>query len=342
MKILIIRLSSLGDIILTTPLIEAIKKKDPDAKIDYLVKKEFAEILRGNPHLNRIIPFDSKGLDKGLSGLLSKIKDLRKEGYSHIIDIHNTPRSRIISGLIPGTITLRYNKQALKRRLLRWGFKVNTVHTIDAYLGALAPLGPPGIEEGDKCPRIYLEKKEKEKAEQLLKENGLDQAKVLLGINAGAKWPTKMWPKERFIAVTKKTADELGAKVLIFGGPEESELSEDIAVEIGEAALSIAGKTSLKESAALIAKCTLFLSNDSGPMHMATAVGVPVVALFGPTVQAFGFSPKGKSIVIEKELDCRPCSLHGSIQCPKGHFECMNLIDVDTVFEALKTLLVKH
>ena len=128
-------------------------------------------------------------------------------------------------------------------------------------------------------------------------------------------------------------------RALIFGGPDEVELSERVSGGIGIDAFSVAGKTGLRETAALIKRCSVFVTNDSGPMHMATAVGTPVVAIFGPTVRGFGFSPLGKSVVVESELKCRPCTLHGSDRCPKGHFECMKKITADSVFERVKGMV---
>lgn len=340
MKCLIIRLGSLGDIILTTPVIRALKERHPDAVVDFLVKKEYHDLLSANPHLNRVITLDSKGLHKGLTGLLEISKELRVGGYTHLIDLHGNLRSRIISRLLPGSKTLRYDKQALKRRLLLSGFKVATRHTVDAYLAALNPLVECGTRNAE-CgfPKIYISKEEQDRVDLFLSKTGIPGSETIIGISPGAKWQTKRWMEDSFIEVGRRSVKELGAKVIVFGGPDEIELCERVAAGIGKEALSVAGKVGLKETAALINRCKVFVSNDSGPMHIATAVGTPVVAIFGPTVQGFGFSPLGKGVVVEKELECRPCSLHGSNNCPKRHFECMKGIKADEVFEKVKELL---
>lgn len=341
MKFLIIRLSSLGDIVLTTPVIKALKERYPDAVVDFLVKKEYHNLLSVNPHLNRIITLDSNGVHKGLNGLLKISKELRAGGYTHVIDLHGNLRSRIITSFLPGAKTLRYDKQVVKRRLILSGFKVKTRHTVGAYLASLLPLGI-GMQEHLPNPSIYISKDEEDGAKRFLAQAGISEGEVLIGIAPGARWPTKRWIEDGFIEIGRKAVKELGARVLIFGGPDETDLSKRVAAEVGNKALSVAGVAGLKETAALIKRCKVFVSNDSGPMHIATAVGTPVVAIFGPTVQGFGFSPLGESVVVEKELKCRPCSLHGSSTCPKGHFECMKGITVSEVFDKVEGVIQRR
>ncbi|MEK7850973.1 MAG: lipopolysaccharide heptosyltransferase II [Deltaproteobacteria bacterium] len=334
MKILIIRLGFIGDVVLTTPVITALKLSYPDAELDFLVKKGYHELLIGNPHIRRVIPFDGTR-HKGLKGLLEIAGELRKEGYTHVIDLHGNLRSRVISALISGSETLRYDKQAVKRRLLLLGFKVETKHTVDAYLTALNPIGI-NVGAGLKpAPAIYLSEEEEKRAGSLLAKLGISEDSTIIGFNPGARWQTKRWLEDLFIEAGKRAVVELGAKVVVFGGPDEVELSERVSAGIGRDAFSVAGKTGLRGAAALMKRCSVFVTNDSGPMHMATAVGTPVVAIFGPTVRGFGFYPLGKSVVVEKEVKCRPCSLHGSERCPRGHFECMKDVTVDDVMEAI-------
>lgn len=337
MKVLVIRLSSLGDVVLATPVVELLKKHHPDAEVDFLVKREYSELLQGNKNISRIISFDSKGTHKGLKGLLAIVGELKEEGYTYLVDLHGNLRSRIITGLLANSKTLRYKKQVLQRRMLLWGLEPPTIHTVKAYCSSLSSLD---VEiDFIPLPSIRISQEEDDVASGLLRTFEISDGLLLTGLNPGAKWATKRWTEEGFVEVGKKAISELGGKVLLFGGPDEKGLCERIAGSIGEGALSVAGKTGLKEAAALIKRCNVFVTNDSGPMHIATAVGTPVVAIFGPTVQGFGFSPLGKSVVVEKELKCRPCSLHGSERCPKGHFECMKGISVDTVFEKIKEIV---
>lgn len=337
MKVLVIRLSSLGDVVLATTAVEILKSSHPSADVDFLVKKEYSELLEGNENIRRVIPFDSREAHKGITGLFAIVRELKKEGYTHLVDLHGNLRSRIISALLWGSKTYRYDKQVIKRRLLLRGFRPHIKHTVDAYFMALGSLL---VGVGFKpAPTIHLSAGEERRSEEFLHITGISKNAVLLGLNPGAKWPTKRWTEEGFIEIGKRTISELGSKVLVFGGPNEKRLCERIAEGIGEGAFSVAGKTGLKETAALIKRCNVFVTNDSGPMHIATAVGTPVVAIFGPTVRGFGFTPLGKSVVVEKALKCRPCSLHGSDSCPKGHFECMKGIGADMVFKNVKEMV---
>ncbi len=339
MRILFIRLGSLGDVVLTTPAIEAVKKAYPEGNIDYLVKKEYAVLLSGNPHIREVIPFDNSGSHKGIGGIFKMAKSLKERRYTHIIDLHSNLRSRAISALTGKTKTLRYKKQALKRRLILRGFSFRTQHVVDTYLNALNSIGIRGEKT---VPQIYLTSEEIESARHFLEKNAVGKNEKIIGLNPGAKWPTKQWPEKKFIELGKKLADSDKYRLIIFGGKEESATAQSIAKEIGTAALSVAGRMNLKESAALMAECDLFVSNDSGPMHMAVAVGVPVIAIFGPTVQAFGFSPLGNSMVIENDIACRPCSLHGSFRCSEEHFRCMEDISVDELLKQTEDFLVQN
>lgn len=338
MKILVIRLSSLGDVVLATTVVELLKRYHPYAEVDFLVKKEYSDLLEGNGNIRRVIPFDSRGRQKGVTGLFAIAGELKREGYTHVIDLHGNLRSRIISVLLVKSKTLRYTKQALRRRMLLWGIKLHTVHTVKAYCASLSSLEAKDA-EFIPLPSIQISNKEDDAAGKLLGALGIIDGSVLIGLNPGAKWATKRWTEEGFVEVGKRAINELGSKVLIFGGPGEEGLCDRIAEGIGDGAFSIAGKTGLKEAAALMKRCRVFVTNDSGPMHMATAVETPVVAIFGPTVQGFGFSPLGKSVVVERDLKCRPCSLHGSERCPKGHFECMKGISADEVFYKVKDMM---
>lgn len=330
MKILIIRLGSLGDVILTTAIPGLIKEMFPHASIDFLVKKDFSAVLENNPAIDEILCLDNKGEHKGAAGLFRIIGSLKKRGYSHIIDLHSNLRSRVISTFLKSTV-MRYDKQILKRRLLKKGLKADTVHTVEAYTGALAGFG---IAPSKVSPLISISKEESDKAKNRLKAMEVGEEELLVGFNAGAKWPTKMWPEESFAELGRMLSEKTGCRVIIFGGPEEKDLGERLSEKIGHGALSLAGHTGLRESAALMEKCRLFVSNDSGPMHMATAVGIPVIAIFGPTVKGFGFFPLGdKNRIVEKDIACRPCSLHGGPKCPEGHFRCMKDIGVEEVFK---------
>ena len=164
-------------------------------------------------------------------------------------------------------------------------------------------------------------------------------SRPLLAIAPGARWPTKRWPAERFAAVAQELARERGAVVVILGGPDEAHLASALCDNLEVPAINVAGSLSLMHSAALLSRCRLLISNDSGLMHMATAVRVPVVAIFGPTVQEFGFYPfQARAEVVSEPLSCRPCSTKGSLRCPRGHHACMQDISTARVLAAARTM----
>ena len=231
---------------------------------------------------------------------------------------------------------LRYRKAALGRRALV-AFKSKKAfeakHVVDRYLECLSPLG---IEKPSRQPEVVLDSNEKAFGRRFFGESG-----TFVGLVPGAKHATKRWLKDGFAEVGKRLwqEDRIGAVVL--GGREEKVLVENVTESIGKGARPAFDLT-LRQMASVLASCQAVLTNDSGPMHLATAVGTPVVALFGPTVEAFGFFPLGeRNVVLERVLPCRPCSLHGTEKCPEGHFKCMREITAGEVLGAVRGVLAR-
>jgi len=327
-KILIIRLGSLGDVILTTPVLSFLHARFPDAMIDFAVKKEYADLFSSDPRIRSLRIFDSRGAHRGISGLLAFISTLRDISYDLVIDLHSNLRSFVIRKRLKGVRKIIYRKDVLRRRLLVWGLLnkgAEFKHTVQKYLDALKPLG---LNEGVAPPNIFLSPDNIQWAQQYLA--GIGDGKAILGIAPMAAWFTKKWFGERFRAVAERVRDELSARVIYFGSAEERGSIEVLA---GKSAPIVTGDVGIRNLAALLARCSLLLTNDSGLMHLATAVGTPVVAIFGPTTRELGFFPLGSNdVVVEKEVSCRPCTLHGDEVCPNGHFKCMDFISVSEVY----------
>ena len=198
-------------------------------------------------------------------------------------------------------------------------------------LGITAPLPPLEMHltaESQEAMQAYLQQ---ELPESL--------GRPLLAVAPGARWSTKRWPVERFAAVAQELAQAQQATVVVLGSAEERRLAQELCQRLSVPVLNSTGKLSLMHTAALLQQCQLLLSNDSGLMHMATALRVPVVAIFGPTVQEFGFYPfKACAQVISAEITCRPCSTKGSRRCPRGHHQCMQQVTVAQVCTAAHTM----
>lgn len=485
-KILVIRMSSLGDIILTAPVFRNLKARWPAARLDILVKPQFREAVSKSAFIDGVVPF---------AGFFSALSAVNSARYDAIIDLHDTPRSRLLTLLARAPVKLRYHKASLARRLFV-NFRLPSPslekHTLDRYLEALSGLGVPakhrGPELGDwiragerpsfkpgplkicllqtaflgdcvltlpllkKIKELYpgaavsvvtrpetagifsasglpaevIEDKKKtassgpaefSRLALELRARAFDAAiiphrslrsallawragipvrvgfsssagsfflthkvpfswllhdvernlsllsslsgslggafprlgagagaaapfspsdRVTAGINAGSAWPTKRWPRESWARLIKKITAERGGKVLLVGGPGEVEWNAGIERLAGPSnCLNLTGKTDMGGLMEAIRPLKVFISNDSGPMHIAAALGVPAVGIFGPTTRELGFFPYGPgNRVIETPLACRPCALHGSKKCPRGHFLCMRLLTVEEVFKA--------
>jgi heptosyltransferase-2 len=326
-KILVIRLSSLGDVVLVTPALRALRERFPKAVLHVATRSEYAPLVHPSPWVNAVQALE-RSPEKAF---LSYLKAIKKERYDLVIDLHATLRSRMIAQASGAGQVLRYSKAALGRRMLV-AFKarkaVQTKHVVDRYLRCLWPLG---INGASRIPEVALNATEKASGRKVLEGKG-----PWIALVPGARHATKQWLKEGFVAVGKKLWQEDGIRSIVLGSKAEKALVEGVAGEIGEGAKPASG-LGLREMAAVLASVKAVVTNDSGPMHLATAVGTRVVALFGPTVEAFGFFPIGeRNIVLQRSLYCRPCSLHGTGKCPEGHFRCMKEITPREVLLAVR------
>jgi heptosyltransferase-2 len=311
----------LGDVLLTTPLIRSIKKIYPDLMIDFIVREQFYEAIQYNPNLNEIYRYSNDNNQK--QNLFNSIISNK---YDLVIDLQNNLRSKELTKKI-NCETFRFKKNNINKFLLVH-FKINR------------------LKDASPMPVRYAEAADIKE----LDDEGLDffthnkpisrliKDKNYIGICPGAKHFTKRWPKDYFIELGKKL-ETAGYKVVLFGGKDEIELCLEIENSLNNA-INLSN-TSLLQVGADMQVCKTVYTNDSGLMHLATAVKVPVISFFGSTVREFGFYPyKAKSAVLENEgLSCRPCTHIGRKSCPKIHFKCMNEIKPEVAFNSLKNLL---
>ena len=333
-RLLLIRLSSLGDILLMTPLLNLLRTTCPQAQIDVLVKAEYHDLLRAHPGITRLLIFDPR------QSLLHTLRGLRADRYDLALDLHCTPRSQLLLRGLRAHRKLTYNKRVLRRALLaRLGWNTLRRMTSVPELYA-APLRRLGLTGQLGAPSMHLDGESMEAMEAHITGSLPDAPnQPLLAVAPGARWATKRWPVERFAAVAQELAREKQAAVVILGGPDEAQLARTLCDKLDVPVVNGAGTLSLMNSAALLSRCRLLISNDSGLMHMATALQVPVVAIFGPTVQEFGFYPfQARAEVVSEPLSCRPCSTKGSRYCPRGHHACMQDISSARVLGAARTM----
>ncbi|MBK8575601.1 MAG: glycosyltransferase family 9 protein [Elusimicrobia bacterium] len=328
-RVLVIRLSSLGDVVLTAPVLAALKAAWPGCHLTFLTKGAFAPVFSHSPHVNKVLQFE----DKGLWGWA---REIRQSRFDVIIDLHDTFRSRVWSFLSGAPRTVRYDKRAADRRRLVWTKRVSprlSGGVVDRYLETLTVLG---ISSAHRVPQLFLGPEER-LPDHLEKRLGPGP---FVAIAPGALHPTKRWGPDRFAEAADRLAE--GKPVILLGAPADAPAAEAVLQTLTSSAQSFVGQTSVREMMLILRRCALLLTNDSGAMHVAAALGVPTVAIFGPTVKPFGFFPVGAwtSAIEAANLDCRPCSVHGSKTCPLKHFRCMKEVTVDQVVKTAQTLLV--
>ena len=332
-KICVLRLSSLGDTVLITPVLNGLKLRFPDSCISLLVKKEYAPVFFENPYVDELIEVDVEGGHNGLPGLLRLTKELRENEYDLFLDLHRNLRSRWIGSRIRATKKIAYDKRYWPRRALvhaKW-LSMQSRHTVDLYCDALRPLG---IEPKERVPEVFLSDGEIMEAHNTLHRNGGMNGRAFIGIHVGARGDAKRWLPERFAAVVRKIQEGDWSPVL-FAGENDRHFLEKVCTTLDHKP-EVFIQPPLRQLIALIDQCSAFLCHDSGPMHLAVARGVPTVALFGPTHPKLGFWPLGeRDIVVTADVDCSPCSLHGTKRCRKKVKECMENISEDRVYKAL-------
>lgn len=321
-KILIIRLSSLGDILLTTPFIRAIKSQFPHIKIDILIREEYADVIKLNPYIDQKLFF--KKDDRSNSDLINQ---LRIMNYELVIDLQNNLRSKkIVSSLKINSV--KFDKRSFDKFLLV-NFKINKLRE--------AP--PIPVRYSNTIQNLKLDEQgldlftDKSANAKLIGKNNL------IGFCPGARHFTKRWPTEYFVELGNKLV-QTGYTIVLFGGKIDKEICAELVSKIS-GAINLSNNDELLQTAADMKLCKAVVCNDSGLMHTASATGTKVIAIFGSTVKEFGFAPYNcNNLILENNsLTCRPCSHIGRSDCPKKHFDCMKSIKPEFVFEKLKSFL---
>lgn len=344
MRIAVWNTAFLGDALLTLPLIQAIKQHFPQAKIDYYVRKGLKELFIEHPDLEKVFEVDKT--KKSFLGFcpLRSFKKIRALGqkiaerkYAIWVSAHTSLRSTLIAELSAAPIKIGYDSGILSRLVYTHTVqrRFNSLEEIERLLQLAKPLGINDFTPETAWPLLSLPATANNRAAAIWQ----DKVKgPVLGLHPGSVWPTKRWPAEYF-AQTARLAAENGAQVMLFCGPGEEEQARQVKNLSGlgpEQLIDLSGQLNLPELAACIERLNCYLTNDSGPMHMAWALKTPTIAIFGPTTRALGFFPRGEdSRVLEVNLRCRPCGLHGHKKCPKKHHNCMREILPDQAWQAV-------
>ncbi len=351
-EILIINLTRMGDLLQTTPLMAGLKEKHPDSKITLLANSAFAEICKGIPFIDDLVVFEMKNYRnrivekkytlvenyRFLEGLISRIN--QKE-YDLAINVTHSPISAVLISLvrtkeIRGFTIDSEGHRVIKHPWMRYFFNVipnrnyNPFHLVDIYL----KIG--GVMSKSKGLFFRVAKEDEEKADLLLRQERVVKEDMLIGLHLGASKNDKTWPVSSYAALSNLIYKAFRATVLLFGSSNETDLADEFVVSAKVPHLNLVGKTSLGELAAMLKRCTLFITNDTGPLHIATAVGTRVIDISTANVHFMETGPYGDGhYVVQAELPCTPCGF--DVECKK--MVCKSIIKPHAVFEVVKNAI---
>lgn len=335
-RILIFNVNWIGDVLFSTPSIRNIRRNYPDSYIACIVPSRCYHVLKDNPYLDEIIIFDEKDRHRSVLSKFSFISMLRDKQFDTAILLHGSFTRALICKLAGIPERIGY---ATKKRSALLTKKIPVVdhqsmHRIDYYLNIIIKAG---LRAEDRFLDFFFNEEDAAYAEDFLLKHKIAKNDLLIGINAGGNWPPKRWPPGYWAGLIDKVVQELGAKVVIAGGQHDLGLVKQISSGMKAKAIIACGNFNLKQSAALFKKLDLFISADTGPMHIANAVGAKrIIAIFGPTDPSItGPFPLKNVLVLQKDIGCKiPCY---AVDCKDNR--CMKAVTVEEVFRAAKEFL---
>jgi len=331
-RILVIKLRYVGDVLLATPVLSRLRESFPKAHLAMLVNPGTDDVVRDHPALDEVLV-----LERGnLARQWRFVRDLRRRRFDLVIDLTDADRSALLSWLSGTPMRLGYNSEGRWRGILYTQVVAAdrfAMHTVRYHLKAMEALGLAG---SPPAPLLTVAPEARREADRLLRELGVDEARPFVCLHPGARWWFKAWPAERFAALADLIQTDTASQALFLGGDQERSLEGRIADGMKTTFRSLIGKTSLRALAAVLERAALMVSNDNGPMHMAAALRVPVIGLFGPSDPAV-WGPWGDGHrTFYKGLDCRAC-FHPD--CFRGEQNCMRLIALEEVWQVVRERL---
>ena len=324
-----------GDAVMSSPLVAAVRGNFPHAEIALLAKPWVGPLFEGSPDVDRVMVYDAHGRHKGAAGRLRLAAELRRERFDLAVLVQNAFEAAMIPALAGIPYRVGYaadGRGPLLRPAIPRTPAHGRLHMIDYYLGILEGAG---LRTFGRELRLPISPEERVAAEDRLRSSGAGHPRI--GLAPGAAFGTaKQWPPERYGELARRIGEVWpGAAVLVFGGPGDRELGDGICAEGGPHCLNLAGATSLREAVALIDRCDRFVTNDSGLMHVAAALEIPLIAVFGPTDHTTTCPASRSSRIVREPVPCSPCMKR---ECPLGHHRCMREISVERVLGALEGL----
>ncbi|MBI1939820.1 MAG: glycosyltransferase family 9 protein [Ignavibacteriales bacterium] len=333
-KILVIQTAFLGDAVLTLPMIQELKNLYSNSEIDVLCIPSTAEIFSNSPFVSRVFVYDKKGGQKSLVSLLKLIIELKSFHYTKIYSPHRSFRSTIIARFANAKETFSFDKSSfsfLYKHKMKYD---NTKHEVARNLELI------GFDFARRDWKILPLIKITPNVKNTIEKFSGDENKKYIAIAPGSLWDTKKYPQEYFLEVSKNLAEK-NFFLFFIGGQADKELCEKLSSYLPDSSTALAGKLSIIESIALLQKCSLLISNDSAPTHLAMAADIPTLTIYCSTVPAFGFYPYNSQskIISFDELACKPCGIHGYEECPIKTFECAFKLKPGMVIEKINQIL---
>lgn len=336
MRILVIKLRYIGDTLLITPLLKALKEGIPHAHIDVLVNRNTHQVLINNPYVEKIWVLDYQIAKKSFAYNLKFVVRLIRQRYNIMIDLTNNDRSSLFTFLSGAPLRIGYWSNKIVRKKLFYNKIIHsilgTMHTVDHHLKIAQELG---LSTQDYHPFIIVLPAESININQKLHDFGLEEKEPFVIIHPGARRWYKSWPPERFARLGDSIIREYSVKVILSGTEDDRNTVLKIMANMKEKAIDLTGQFSLEELAPFIKRAICLIGNDSAPIHIATAVETPAVALFGPTDWRCWYPRRKHDLIFAAEFPCRPCG-HKNADCPLGNGYCMSHIDFDEVWQGVK------
>jgi lipopolysaccharide heptosyltransferase I len=341
-KILIIKLSALGDVVHTLPIPRTLRQEYPDAYISWMIEERYQELLYNNPDIDEVIPIRTKVWRKNwnretFNEILQIIKSLRQKKFDVVFDLHGLIKSGIIAMLSGAKTKVGFHRKNCKEKIssiftnIKGPYMAGGIHVVDMYLTLVQ--SALGIQNVVKQFPISSPEAQEQKIEGFFQSHPELTAKPIVGINPGAGFESKLWEIERFAKLADRIVDAMDYSILLLWGPGEEQKAKQIAASMKQKSW-VAPATTIQESIALYKRLKLLVSCDSGPLHLCSALDIPTVSLFGPTDPvrngAYGLHHE----TVYKML---PCSFCWKRKCPLGTDECMQKVTVDDVFEAVRS-----
>jgi heptosyltransferase-2 len=337
---LVVQTAFLGDVVLTTPLLTVLAERH--GPVDVVTTPAAAPLLETHPAVRRVFPYAKRGSDRGIGGLLALAARLRAEGHEIAYLPHRSLRSAALARLagIPRRIGFADGWPVLYTETRQ---RPTAGHEIDRLLTLAGPV-VAGAPSRHAPPALVTTIDDRIRAEGFLREHGIGTG-PFVALAPGSIWGSKRW--HGYADLAARLAGSRGPAIVVVGGPEDAALGSEVTAAVAQAGgkgASACGRLSLRESVELIRRASVLVTNDSAPLHFAQAVGTACVAVFGPTLPAFGFGPRGprdQTLGVDG-LACRPCSRHGPTRCPLGHHLCMTSLRVDDVLHAIEETGALH